>query len=79
MACNIWQGHHLGEQTEVRIEHDSEVNLVLFRDRSHKHETEYVSPLQEQTETAEATIRIRVGGERGSFEIPVNLDFRFVN
>ena len=54
------------------MEHDAQVNLVLFRDRSHSYDAEYVSPLQEQTEQAEATLRIRVAGERGTFEIPVS-------
>lgn len=55
----------------MTIEHASEVSLVLFRDRSHSYQDEYISPLQEQTATAEATLRIKISGERGTFEIPV--------
>jgi hypothetical protein len=63
--------------SEIKMEHDAQVNLVLFRDRSHNYDAEYVSPLQEQTEQAEATLRIRVAGERGTFEIPVRNFYLF--
>ena len=67
------QGETPETRSEVTIEHASEVSLVLFRDRSHSYQDEYISPLQEQTATAEATLRIKISGERGTFEIPVKL------
>ena len=51
---------------------------MLYRDRSHADEDEYVSPLQEQTEHAEATLRVRVNGERGTYEIPVSKKIYFI-
>jgi hypothetical protein len=48
-------------------------SLLKFQDVS-----DYVSPLQEQTEQAEAGLKLKVKGEKGYFEIPVcKADKRF--
>ena len=68
-----------GQKSQVELAHGKSVNLFLFKDRSSFNQSfDYVSPLQEQTEQAEASLRLRVGGESGIFEIPVSkADKRF--
>ena len=67
-----------GRVAQLELEHGESVDLFLFKDRSTQQISDYVSPLQEQTEQAEASLRIRVSGESGVSEIPVSkADKRF--
>ncbi len=64
----------------MELKEKDQVHLFLSRDRQQvaSSSSEYVSPLQEQTEQAEAGLRLRVAGERGVFELPVSkADSRF--
>ncbi len=73
------KGERPGERSQVELPAKSGEELYLFlsKDRSQQH-VEYVSPLQEQKEQAEAGLRLRVGGEKGVFELPVSkADARF--
>ena len=71
-----------GRAKELVVEHGEDKNLLLQKDRSQKSSAAYVSPLQEQKEQAEASLRLKVEGERGpdrkEFELPVSkADKRF--
>ena len=71
-------GEEPGKSSVVELEAGAEVQLILFKDRSTEHDEGYVSPLQEQTEQAEACLKLKVKGEKGYFEIPVQkADKRF--
>ncbi len=77
-------GEKPGERSKVLLPRDrSEVHLFLARDRTAQANQnaaiEYVSPLREQTEQAEAGMRLKVDGEAGTaFEVPVSkADVRF--
>ncbi len=72
-------GSQPGQISQLDLHHGNTVELFLFKDRSQQQITsDYVSPLQEQTEQAEATMRLRVSGETGVFELPVSkADRRF--
>ena len=65
-----------GRCSEVKVDHQSEIHLVLTKERTKSQVesglTDYVSPLREQTEQAEITMRLRVSGEKGSFDIPIS-------
>ena len=70
-----------GRIKELVVEHGEDKNLFLLKDRSQQ-SSAYVSPLQEQKEQAEASLRLKVDGERGpsrkEFELPVSkADKRF--
>jgi vacuolar protein sorting-associated protein 13A/C len=66
-----------GRISQLDLDHGNDVHLFLFKDRSAE-SSEYVSPLQEQKEQAEASLRLRVAGEKGTFELPVSkADKRF--
>ena len=74
-------GDRPGRIKELVVEHGEDKNFFLQKDRSHQSST-YVSPLQEQKEQAEASLRLKVDGERGpsrkEFELPVSkADKRF--
>ena len=70
-------GDEPGRVKELDVEHGADRNLFLLKDRS-KQTSVYVSPLQEQKEQAEASLRLKVDGERGRFELPVSkADKRF--
>lgn len=66
-----------GETKTKELEHGQDINLIMTKNRSES-TTEYVSPLQEQNENAEAMLKIRVDGEKGLFDLPVSkADSRF--
>ncbi len=73
------KGEKAGERSQVELPPGGgEVYLFLSSDRSEQRHVEYISPLQQQKEQAEAGLRLRVGGETGVFELPVSkADSRF--
>ncbi len=75
-------GEKPGQSSLLDLPSGEEAQLILFKDRSKDKDDEgssrYVSPLQEQTEQAEACLKLKVKGEKGYFEIPVQkADKRF--
>ena len=68
---------HTDPEARVEVIHGQDVQLSMFRGRS-KGGISYVSPLQEQSEQAEAFLKLDIKDERGYFEIPVcKADKRF--
>ena len=66
-----------GRIPQVEVKHGETIHLFVFRDRASDNYM-YVSPLQEQSDSSEMTLKLRVGGEKGIFEIPVSrADKRF--
>ncbi|TRY69082.1 hypothetical protein TCAL_09656 [Tigriopus californicus] len=66
-----------GETKTKELEHGQDVNLIMSKNRSQS-VTQYVSPLQEQNENAEAMLKIKIEGEKDPFDLPVSkADSRF--
>lgn len=74
-------GDRPGRNQTLELPDGGEAHLVLYKDRTLsqlQQVTEYVSPLREQTEQAEASLKLRIQGEKGKFDIPVSrADRRF--
>ena len=69
-----------GRVAQLELNSGEDKCLFLFKDRNvnDDNQGQYVSPLREQTEHEEASLRIRIHGERGVFDLPVSkADRRF--
>ena len=76
-------GDHATSRNQIEVQDGNDISLELSKDRTVSDNEgsrydEYISPLREQSEQAEVTLKLRVDGERGVFDLPVSkADKRF--